>query len=51
MREIKSTDTGLCKVLRQRPAEGSDERHLVNHVKEGFLEEETLDPRLRGHGN
>ena len=26
--EIKSTDIGLCKVLRQRPAEGSDERHL-----------------------
>lgn len=33
-----------------RPAEGSDERYLVNRVREGFLEE-TLGQRLRGQGN
>lgn len=48
MGEIKSTDTGLCKVtgLQKALMKGI----LVNRVREGFLEE-TLGQRLRGQGN
>lgn len=50
--EIKPTNMGLCAKCCDRGLHRALMKGIsMNRVREGFLEEEALDQRLRGHGN